>query len=75
MKDRCPDISTEVDPHRKKGPQVEHDIEEELRLLHPKQGLEEDEVPGTADGQELCYSLNKSEENRFQYIHRSFFRI
>ncbi len=49
MKDRCPDISTEGDPHRKKGSQVEHHIEEELRLLPPKQGLEEDEVPGTTD--------------------------
>jgi hypothetical protein len=42
---------------------VEHDIEEDLRLFHPKYGLEKDEMPGTADGQEFGYSLNNTEEN------------
>jgi len=58
-----PDVRPEIDHHRKKGPQVEHDIEEDLRLFHPKYGLEKDEMPGTADGQEFGQSLNDSEED------------
>ena len=47
---------------------MEHHIEEELRLLHTKQGLEEDEVTRTADGQEFGQSLNNSEKNGFEDI-------
>jgi len=47
---------------------MEHDIEEDLRLFHPKYGLEKDEMPGTADGQKFSYPLNYTEENELKDI-------
>jgi len=43
---------------------VKHNIEEDLRLFHPKEGLKKDEVSGTADRNEFRQPLNDSEENR-----------
>ena len=42
---------------------MEHHIEEELGFFHPEEGLEEDEVAGTADWQEFGQPLNNSEKD------------
>ncbi len=42
---------------------MKHNIEEDLRLFHPKEGLKKDEVSGTADRNEFCQPLNDSEKN------------
>ncbi len=57
------DIPPEIDDHCEEGSEVEHDIKEELRLLHTEEGLEEDEVARTADRKEFGEPLNNSEKN------------
>jgi hypothetical protein len=47
---------------------VKHDIEEDWGFLHSKEGLEEDEMTGTTDGKEFCYSLNNTEEDGLKEI-------
>ena len=42
---------------------MEHHIEEELGFFHPEEGLEEDEVAGTADWQEFGETLYDSEKD------------
>ena len=42
---------------------MKHNIEEDLRLFHPKEGLKNDEVSGTADGKEFRYALYDTEKN------------
>ena len=42
---------------------MEQDIEEELRPLDPKQGLEKDEMARAADGQKLGYPLHKTKKD------------
>ena len=42
---------------------MEHHIEEELGFFHPEEGLEEDEVAGTADWQEFGETLNDTKKN------------
>jgi hypothetical protein len=42
---------------------MEHDIEKDGRFAYSKQGLEEDEVTGTTDGQKFGQSLNDTEKN------------
>ena len=42
---------------------MEHHIEEELGFFHPEEGLEEDKMAGTADGQKFGQPLNNSEED------------
>ncbi len=54
---------------------MKHNIEEDLRLFHPKEGLKKDEVTRTADGQEFSNSLHYSKENRLQDTHHHFVLI
>jgi len=61
-------ISPEIDHHSKEGSQVKHDIEEDWGFLHSKEGLEENEMTGTTDGKEFCYSLNNTEEDSLKEI-------
>jgi hypothetical protein len=42
---------------------VKHHIKEELRLFQAEEGLEEDEMAGTADGKKFGQSLNHPEKN------------
>ncbi len=42
---------------------MEHDIEEELGFLHSEEGLEKDEMAGTADGQKFGETLNNAKED------------
>jgi hypothetical protein len=47
---------------------VKHDIKKELGFFHPKEGLEEDEVAGTADWQEFGQTLYYSEKDGLKEI-------
>ena len=47
---------------------MKHDIEEDWGFLHSKEGLEENEMAGTTDGEEFCYSLNNTEEDSLEDI-------
>ena len=64
------DIFPEIDQHCEEGSQVEHDIEEDGRFPHAKEGLEENEMSGTADRQKFRYPLNDSEKNGLADINR-----
>jgi len=41
---------------------MEHDIKEDRRFLQSKQGLKQDKVARTADGQKFRQSLNNAKE-------------
>jgi len=64
------DISSEIDDDSEEGSEVEHDIKEELRFFHSEEGLEENEMPRTADRQEFGQSLNHSKKDGVKDIHR-----
>jgi hypothetical protein len=42
---------------------MDHDIKEEVRPLHPEKGLEEDEVPGAADGKKFRQPLHDTKKD------------
>ena len=47
---------------------MKHDIEEDGWFFYPEEGLKEDEMSGTTDGEEFCYSLNNTEEDSLEDI-------
>jgi hypothetical protein len=47
---------------------MKHDIEENRRLLQFHKGLEKNEVSRTADGQELCETLNDPQKDGLKKI-------
>ncbi len=50
---------------------MEHDIEQDSRLMEPRQVLLYDnEVTGTAHGEKFRQSLDDTKEDAFPYIHR-----
>jgi hypothetical protein len=50
---------------------VKHDIEENRGLPQAKEGLEENEMPGTADRQKFRYPLNDSKKDGLAEINLS----
>ena len=58
-----PEVTAKIDDDRHKRAQMEQDVKEKLRLFQTKQGLKKDKVPGAANGNKFCQSLNNAEEN------------
>lgn len=50
LHDHLPYIVPVIDEHSNQGGEVEQDVEQVIRLRHPKEVLEQGQVPGTGNG-------------------------
>ena len=64
--DHLPYIAPIIDKHGDQSGEVEQDVEQVIRLRHPKKVLEQGQVPGTGNGQKFSDALDDPQDGGHQ---------
>ena len=54
---------------------MEHDVEEHARFVEAEQGLSDDEMTGTGDGEKFGEALEKAQENGFEHDFQNYKKV